>query len=190
MHSCHSKDSSPQWSPERTKRILTFVSSKTRRDNLERQGPRWHRLVTHSLTTLETMSPTNVNTSLQQRQQGFPVIGSHIQSIGDHSTHRPTHSPRLGLLGQIPSEKVKEKVSSPARLPTFQYCTTTHLIINTTLAGVAQSVERVALITAKRSTSRSWVRAPPSAIPISKLIRAAVLLLFVCSVSLASYQGP
>jgi hypothetical protein len=36
----------------------------------------------------------------------------------------------------------------------------------------------VALITAKRSTSRSWVRAPPSAIPISKLIRAAVLLLF------------
>jgi hypothetical protein len=47
-----------------------------------------------------------------------------------------------------------------------------------TLAGVAQSVERVALITAKRSTSRSWVRAPPSAIPISKLIRAAVLLLF------------
>ena len=38
--------------------------------------------------------------------------------------------------------------------------------INTTLAGVAQSVERVALITAKRSTSRSWVRAPPSAIPI------------------------
>jgi hypothetical protein len=46
---------------------------------------------------------------------------------------------------------------------------------NTTLAGVAQSVERVALITAKRSTSRSWVRAPPSAIPISKLIRAAVL---------------
>jgi hypothetical protein len=47
-----------------------------------------------------------------------------------------------------------------------------------TLAGVAQSVERVALITAKRSTSRSWVRAPPSAIPISKLTRAAVLLLF------------
>lgn len=47
-----------------------------------------------------------------------------------------------------------------------------------TLAGVAQSVERVALITAKRSTSRSWVRAPPSAIPISKLIRAAVLLFF------------
>jgi hypothetical protein len=47
-----------------------------------------------------------------------------------------------------------------------------------TLAGVAQSVERVALITAKRSTSRSWVRAPPSAIPISKLIREAVLLLF------------
>ena len=39
--------------------------------------------------------------------------------------------------------------------------------INNTLAGVAQLVERVALITAKRSTSRSWVRAPPSAIPIS-----------------------
>jgi hypothetical protein len=39
--------------------------------------------------------------------------------------------------------------------------------INKTLAGVAQLVERVALMTAKRSTSRSWVRAPPSAIPIS-----------------------
>jgi hypothetical protein len=60
-----------------------------------------------------------------------------------------------------------------------------------TLAGVAQSVERVALITAKRSTSRSWVRAPPSAIPISKLNRAAVLLLFgrllsVCSLRVMS----
>jgi hypothetical protein len=69
--------------------------------------------------------------------------------------------------------------------------TTCHLIINTTLAGVAQSVERVALITAKRSTSRSWVRAPPSAIPISKLNRAAVLLLFgrllsVCSLRVMS----
>jgi hypothetical protein len=35
----------------------------------------------------------------------------------------------------------------------------------TPLAGVAQLVERVALMTVKRSTSRSWVRAPPSAIP-------------------------
>jgi hypothetical protein len=57
-----------------------------------------------------------------------------------------------------------------------RHCLQHHQIM--TLAGVAQSVERVALITAKRSTSRSWVRAPPSAIPISKLIRAAVLLLF------------
>jgi hypothetical protein len=53
--------------------------------------------------------------------------------------------------------------------------------MNTTLAGVAQSVERVALMTAKRSTSRSWVRAPPSAIPISKSSHdeAAVLLHFL-----------
>jgi hypothetical protein len=42
-------------------------------------------------------------------------------------------------------------------------------------------VERVALMTAKRSTSRSWVRAPPSAIPISKSQVAAVLLLFCSS---------
>jgi hypothetical protein len=42
-------------------------------------------------------------------------------------------------------------------------------------------VERVALMTAKRSTSRSWVRAPPSAIPISKSQVAAVLLLFFFS---------
>ena len=55
---------------------------------------------------------------------------------------------------------------------------TTTLTINNTLAGVAQLVERVALMTAKRSTSRSWVRAPPSAIPISKLNRAAVLFAF------------
>jgi hypothetical protein len=38
------------------------------------------------------------------------------------------------------------------------------------LAGVAQLVERVALMTVKRSTSRSWVRAPPSAIPNQALM--------------------
>jgi hypothetical protein len=46
-------------------------------------------------------------------------------------------------------------------------------------AGVAQLVERVALITAKRSTSRSWVRAPPSAIPISKLIQSSCSFAFL-----------
>jgi hypothetical protein len=56
--------------------------------------------------------------------------------------------------------------------------------INQTLAGVAQLVERVALMTAKRSTSRSWVRAPPSAIPISKSQVAAVLLLLVLATML------
>jgi hypothetical protein len=77
-------------------------------------------------------------------------------------------------------KKSIKKSAAPPISPTFLNLIATHFSINTTLAGVAQSVERVALITAKRSTSRSWVRAPPSAIPISKLIRAAVLLLFVC----------
>jgi hypothetical protein len=81
------------------------------------------------------------------------------------------------LLGQIWPEKNFGQVHSPAH-SVFLSHTSTHRLINKTLAGVAQLVERVALITAKRSTSRSWVRAPPSAIPISKLIRAAVLLLF------------
>jgi hypothetical protein len=76
-------------------------------------------------------------------------------------------------------KKARGRPAAPPFTPVFFYLPPTHLIINTTLAGVAQSVERVALITAKRSTSRSWVRAPPSAIPISKLIRAAVLLPFV-----------
>jgi hypothetical protein len=74
--------------------------------------------------------------------------------------------------------KASERSPSTPVLPAFLFLPPTHLVINTTLAGVAQSVERVALITAKRSTSRSWVRAPPSAIPMLKLIRAAVLFVF------------
>jgi hypothetical protein len=65
--------------------------------------------------------------------------------------------------------KASERSPSTPVLPAVLSLPPTHLITNTTLAGVAQSVERVALTTAKRSTSRSWVRAPPSAIPISKL---------------------
>ena len=60
----------------------------------------------------------------------------------------------------------KKKSAAPPFSSAFLYLSPSHPSINTTLAGVAQSVERVALITAKRSTSRSWVRAPPSAIPI------------------------
>jgi hypothetical protein len=62
------------------------------------------------------------------------------------------------------------------------YCFDVGNASSITLAGVAQLVERVALMTAKRSTSRSWVRAPPSAIPISKSKVAAVLLLSVLEV--------
>jgi hypothetical protein len=85
------------------------------------------------------------------------------------------------LLGQIPpnfgqtrSRKILRPHPSSLDEPHHH-----NLAINQPPAGVAQLVERVALMTAKRSTSRSWVRAPPSAIPISRLIRAAVLLLFV-----------
>ena len=81
----------------------------------------------------------------------------------------------------------RKKSAAPPFTPAFlDLIVATPSSTNTTLAGVAQSVERVALITAKRSTSRSWVRAPPSAIPMSKLIRAAVLLLFVRLTVLAS----
>jgi hypothetical protein len=61
----------------------------------------------------------------------------------------------------------------------FFYLTVDPSLINTTLAGVAQSVERVALITAKRSTSRSWVRAPPSAIPISQAHQSSCSFAFL-----------
>lgn len=91
------------------------------------------------------------------------------------STHRP--SPLHRPSSAKSCRKNFNQVRSPTH-PVLMYHIFRHNSINNTLAGVAQLVERVALITAKRSTSRSWVRAPPSAIPISKLIRAAVLLLF------------
>jgi hypothetical protein len=65
------------------------------------------------------------------------------------------------------SRKARKKSAAPPNTPALFYLAVATLSsTNTTLAGVAQSVERVALTTAKRSTSRSWVRAPPSAIPI------------------------
>ena len=70
-----------------------------------------------------------------------------------------------------------------------------HLTINNTLAGVAQLVERVALITAKRSTSRSWVRAPPSAIPITSsseqlFFFAFCMIVCICWIDTALEEGP
>ena len=59
-----------------------------------------------------------------------------------------------------------------------------NLSINNTLAGVAQLVERVALMTAKRSTSRSWVRAPPSAIPIQSSSEQLFFLFFRWSMNI------
>ena len=56
---------------------------------------------------------------------------------------------------------------APLCTPVYMVRFTNHDTIKQPQAGVAQLVERVALMTAKRSTSRSWVRAPPSAIPIS-----------------------
>jgi hypothetical protein len=79
------------------------------------------------------------------------------------------------------AKSARKKASSPTQ-PTILNLTVTVLpSTNTTLAGVAQSVERVALITVKRSTSRSWVRAPPSAIPIIQAHQSScsfALLLF------------
>jgi hypothetical protein len=89
------------------------------------------------------------------------------------SPHRPTQLIRLYLV-KIQSDQAGTNVNGHI-FCNHNFC------INIPPAGVAQLVERVALMTAKRSTSRSWVRAPPSAIPISKLIRAAVLLYFYIS---------
>jgi hypothetical protein len=76
-----------------------------------------------------------------------------------------TTSACLVISGPISSGKISwQRLTPRPRLDEPHY---TGLIINQPPAGVAQLVERVALITAKRSTSRSWVRAPPSAIPIS-----------------------
>jgi hypothetical protein len=81
----------------------------------------------------------------------------------------PTHRPSR-LTSRFPArikrEKLQEKRTHSPK-PSLHEPHNGTLNINNTLAGVAQLVERVALITAKRSTSRSWVRAPPSAIPIS-----------------------
>jgi hypothetical protein len=105
----------------------------------------------------------------------------HRRPVNRPGTARTTSAGSMKF-GRINSREIRPNSAKPAAPPlnlVFFYFTHAVLSINITLAGVAQSVERVALITAKRSTSRSWVRAPPSAIPISKLIRAAVLLLFV-----------
>jgi hypothetical protein len=67
-----------------------------------------------------------------------------------------------------PNSSGKNLVKGPRFIQAYNNQFPIHHLINNTLAGVAQLVERVALITAKRSTSRSWVRAPPSAIPISQ----------------------
>ena len=110
-------------------------------------------------------------------QNSIPHTSSNRSPISQR-THARTTTAAPAQLGQTSSEKLEKKSAAPPMLPLFMYLVTSHIITNTTLAGVAQSVERVALMTAKRSTSRSWVRAPPSAIPISKLSRAAVLFAF------------
>jgi hypothetical protein len=98
----------------------------------------------------------------------------------DRSTHRPPRnesSPPLSRKNRTNSRK--KATPAPLQQLVIQYLIATRLIINTTLAGVAQSVERVALMTAKRSTSRSWVRAPPSAIPISQAQQSSCSFTFL-----------
>ena len=85
-----------------------------------------------------------------------------ILSITDHDAQAISASSAVQALNS--AEKSLEK--DPLFPPVYMNRTTTSSSSITPRAGVAQLVERVALITAKRSTSRSWVRAPPSAIPI------------------------
>jgi hypothetical protein len=109
-----------------------------------------------------------------QQPTSFASLDARQDTTLDTNPIAIDSNPTAQTTTQIPPEKIpgkfgqvrKENPDAPQH-PTVLYLTVTTLSsTNTTLAGVAQSVERVALITAKRSTSRSWVRAPPSAIPI------------------------
>ena len=100
-----------------------------------------------------------------------------------HCTASRAFPASSAFLSQIWPEKSRKILALASKLYNLHDHNPT---INNTLAGVAQLVERVALITAKRSTSRSWVRAPPSAIPISKLLGAAVLFVF-CTTCLSPF---
>jgi hypothetical protein len=121
-----------------------------------------HLLVPPS-TLPSTTNTTAFPSSLVKQTSSQPVVidRSTAQTIWNESSP-PLNRKNSPKIGQIPGKSHRRPT-----LPAFFYLATTPLSsTNTTLAGVAQSVERVALITAKRSTSRSWVRAPPSAIPI------------------------
>jgi hypothetical protein len=168
----HRKGPNHQWT-------LMSTPSKTIQDP-ERQALRCHFVVTHSLTRIAPISSTIRNTSHLTTATTSKLASTQDKNPHpiDHRSHTTrTNTADLGQLGQTPPEKVKKSAAPPV-LPVFSYHYATHLIINTTLAGVAQSVERVALITAKRSTSRSWVRAPPSAIPILQAHQSSCFFAF------------
>ena len=103
--------------------------------------------------------PTTVTSLAHRTRDPTPIDRDRFQS---NRTAHPADPTQI-LPGKIQNFSAK----SPQHPIVFYLTVTTLSSTNTTLAGVAQSVERVALITAKRSTSRSWVRAPPSAIPIT-----------------------
>jgi hypothetical protein len=107
-------------------------------------------------------------------------IPAHPADRSNRTDHHRCPDPKFcQKKSQENSAKSARESQTPPQRPTVLNLTVTTLSsTNTTLAGVAQSVERVALITAKRSTSRSWVRAPPSAIPI---ISSSSEQLFFCS---------
>jgi hypothetical protein len=135
-------------------------------------------------------NPNPINWDLFQRASDCNTIQHHQRQDHNLAYTRQTPNQPLGPItsphGPPPLTRTKfcrksarkivkaRKKSLQPHPPAFLDLTVTTLSsTNITLAGVAQSVERVALITAKRSTSRSWVRAPPSAIPIIQALQSS-----------------
>ena len=91
------------------------------------QALRCDLFVTHSLTGVTSISSTISNTSLQQQHRGF-LVKKIPHPIDLRSLNARTIL--LGLLGQIPPGKVKEKVSSPTRSTSLLLPHRRHPLIN------------------------------------------------------------
>jgi hypothetical protein len=138
----------------------------------------------------ESLGPTPSSTTVDDKIMTLPTHNTRPTDRVDHRPHGPPPLTRTKFrrksarkIGPSPHEK---KSAGPTHPTVLNLTVTVLSSTNTTLAGVAQSVERVALTTAKRSTSRSWVRAPPSAIPIIQAHQSSCSFALLVFASVAS----
>ena len=103
---------------------------------------------------------------LRYRDTVYRLQHSNVNIVIDRLSINPKAQGNPRFFGVSQPNLTGKTGKFPDSFPTFTNQLLQNDTIDNTLAGVAQLVERVALMTAKRSTSRSWVRAPPSAIPI------------------------